>query len=595
METELAGGNESLRFERLLLELSTSFINVPAVALDTAIESGLRRIVEFLDIDRSTLSVVSPDTGHFNATHSWARPGLSPVSSNVSSRTFPWVLAQMRAGKPILFTRPEELPPEAARDRQQYIDIGLRSHVALPLIAGGELMGVLGFGALGEERRWPAHFVQRLRLVGDIFASTLARGRANAELNQARGFEQLAARILSGLLVSDAAAEDRVIADALRDIGDFLALDRVALWLRTPGQREFRSMHRWVGPKESSTPEALGGGDIPWLSGCLIARKEVAFKHVGELPGEAASDLPALHEIRIKSALIMPLSVHGDVVGAFSLISTRGERTWPEAITEGARLLAQVFASLLARQSASRDAERDRIALRHVTRVSMLGELSASIAHQLNQPLAAILGNAEAAQQMLKRGNVDMVELREICDDIVFEDHRAAEVIRRLGALFKRGEMTMRPLDLNELIRDTIELLRTELVLRQVVVATELDPALPLIEGGDVQLQQVILNLIVNGADAMAALAVSARKLTLRTECIGERVKLYVEDRGPGIAPDDLKRIFEAFWSTKPGGMGIGLAICQSIAAAHGGQIVASNNAHGGATFCVTLPARRPQ
>jgi len=242
------------------------------------------------------------------------------------------------------------------------------------------------------------------------------------------------------------------------------------------------------------------------------------------------------------------------------------------------------------RKLAELRAAEDRAALRHMTRVSMLGQLSASIAHQLNQPLAAILGNAEAARKMLSREQVDLAELRDICDDIVTEDNRAAEVIRRLGALYKRGDMKMEPLDLNELIRETLDLLRAELLTRNVVPRIDLTPGLLMVDGGRVQLQQVLLNLILNAADAMNGIDAAARAVTIRSESVGVDVRLTVLDNGPGIAEDDLKHVFDAFWSTKPGGMGIGLAICQSIVAAHHGQITATNNTEGGATFCVTLP-----
>lgn len=259
----------------------------------------------------------------------------------------------------------------------------------------------------------------------------------------------------------------------------------------------------------------------------------------------------------------------------------------------GRRLLG-VALDITERKLAELRAVEDRAALRHMTRVSMLGQLSASITHQLNQPLAAILGNAEAAQKMLAREGVDLAELREICNDIVTEDNRAAEVIRRLGALYKRGDMKLDPLDLNELIRETLDLLRAELLTRHVVAHTDLAPALPMIDGGRVQLQQVLLNLILNAADAMNGVDVEARTLSICSESIGADIRLCVVDNGSGIAADDLKHVFDAFWSTKPGGMGIGLAICQSIVAAHHGRITAANNAEGGATFYVSLPVRHP-
>ncbi len=258
---------------------------------------------------------------------------------------------------------------------------------------------------------------------------------------------------------------------------------------------------------------------------------------------------------------------------------------------DGVRLRG-VAIDVTQRKVAELEAEQDRAALLHITRVSLLGQLSASIAHQLNQPLASILSNAEAARKMLRVDDVDLVELRAICDDIVTEDNRAAQVIRRLGALYKRGERELRPVDVNELVRETLGLMRTDLVTRQVSITTELAPALPVIEGERVQLQQVMMNLIANASDAMHGSPEDARVLLVRTAPTGDGVRIDVDDRGPGVKPDELERLFDMFWTTKPAGMGMGLAICRSITNAHGGTLTVKNNADGGATFSVTLPVQ---
>ena len=258
----------------------------------------------------------------------------------------------------------------------------------------------------------------------------------------------------------------------------------------------------------------------------------------------------------------------------------------------GGQHLLGVALDITPRKRAEMQADEDRAALRHMTRVSLLGQLSASIAHQLNQPLASILSNAEAAQKMLQRDPVDLAELREICDDIVAEDHRAAEVIRHLGALFKRGEPTLVPLDVNELVRDTLDLTRTNLLTRHVTVSVELSTELPPVDGDRVQLQQLLLNLIVNAADAMEGTPQAERRLTVSTALTDGQVAICVADRGPGIAEADLHKVFDPFWSTKDGGMGMGLAICRSIAEAHRGCLSSRNAAEGGAVFCVQLPVR---
>jgi len=236
-------------------------------------------------------------------------------------------------------------------------------------------------------------------------------------------------------------------------------------------------------------------------------------------------------------------------------------------------------------------AEQDRMALLHMTRVSMLGQMLASIAHQLNQPLGAILANAQASQQILTREPVDLVQAKEICDDIVTEVQRAAEVINRLNALFKRRPMQVDRIDVNALVADTLKLARPNLLAQQIAVKAELTEASLCVDGDRVQLQQVLLNLIMNAADAMRSSPIVMRQLLISTEASGAAVGLAVTDHGTGIAADDLPNVFEPFWSSKPSGMGIGLSICRSIVVAHHGTLVATNNPAGGATFSIMLPS----
>jgi signal transduction histidine kinase len=193
---------------------------------------------------------------------------------------------------------------------------------------------------------------------------------------------------------------------------------------------------------------------------------------------------------------------------------------------------------------------------------------------------------------MLEREPVDLAELREICDDIVTEDLRAAEIIRGLQKLYRRGELKLEPLDVNAVVRETLDFLWNEMLTRHVTTVTDLTSAPPPIHADRVQMQQVLLNLILNATDAMSGNAGGDRIVTIRTELAGAEVRLSVVDRGPGIAAGDLKNVFDAFWSTRAGGMGMGLAIARSIVVAHGGSIAVVNNSAGGATFCVTLPVR---
>jgi PAS domain S-box-containing protein len=227
----------------------------------------------------------------------------------------------------------------------------------------------------------------------------------------------------------------------------------------------------------------------------------------------------------------------------------------------------------------------------HLSRVAMLGELSGSLAHELNQPLAAILSNAQAAQRFLEQDAVHLAEVREILGDIVEDDKRAGEVIRRLRTLLKKDEVQFDALDVNDLAQEVLKLMRSDLLNRGVAVSTVLAPALPPVSGDRVQLQQVLLNLLINACDAMDHGAREGKQIVVRSAPAGSVVEVSIADRGRGIPLGELERIFEPFVTTKAQGLGLGLAVCRTIVAAHGGRIWASNNAGGGATIHFTLPS----
>jgi PAS domain S-box-containing protein len=259
---------------------------------------------------------------------------------------------------------------------------------------------------------------------------------------------------------------------------------------------------------------------------------------------------------------------------------------------EGTAVLASIV-DVTARRKIEAETAQQRNELAHLSRVTMLGELSGSLAHELNQPLTAILSNAQAALRFLAQdpGNID--EVREILEDIAADDKRAGEVIRRLRTLLRKEQVPHGPLDVNEVVLEVLKLMRSDLLNRNVAVSTELAAGLSPVAGDRVQLQQVLLNLVMNGCDAMDS-AAADRLLTLRTAAsAGGEVVVSVADRGRGIPSANLERIFEPFVSTKADGMGLGLAVCRTIVTAHDGRLWATNNPDRGATIHFTLPANK--
>jgi PAS domain S-box-containing protein len=229
--------------------------------------------------------------------------------------------------------------------------------------------------------------------------------------------------------------------------------------------------------------------------------------------------------------------------------------------------------------------------LAHVTRVTMLGELTASISHEVNQPLAAIIANGEACLRWLDRETPDLGEARRNLERIIKDGKRAGEVIRRVRALSHKTDVEKVPLDINSVVNDVVAFVQHELFRHRVPLRTELSPALPMVLADRIQLQQVIINLMMNGIEAMQLVADRPRDLVVGSQRDdANKVLVTVKDSGVGISPENVDRLFTAFFTTKSSGMGIGLSICRTIVEAHGGRLWASPNSGPGATFQFTLP-----
>jgi two-component system sensor kinase FixL len=237
------------------------------------------------------------------------------------------------------------------------------------------------------------------------------------------------------------------------------------------------------------------------------------------------------------------------------------------------------------------DSQRQYTELTHAGRLALAGEISASIAHEVTQPLSAILSNVETVEAMLRKPAPDLAAIREILEDVRQDDLRAHGIVRKLRMLLRKHEMQFEHVDVNALASSVLSLVLPDALRRNVVIHTTLDPALPKVPADPVHLQQVLLNLIINAMEAMEETPTAARWLEVRTErCDAGHVQVAVADNGRGLAADRADKLFESFFTTKTEGMGLGLSMARSIVALHGGAIWAENSKVGGATFLFTLP-----
>jgi PAS domain S-box-containing protein len=263
-------------------------------------------------------------------------------------------------------------------------------------------------------------------------------------------------------------------------------------------------------------------------------------------------------------------------------------RAYPVTGTDGKVIEFQATGHDISDRKRAEEARRN---LAHATRVSMMGAMAGSLAHELNQPLTAILSNAQAGSRFLADRTPNIAEVREVLQDIAQDTKRAGEVIRQMRTLVKKDEPKFETLDLNRLIQDVVRLLHSDTVIRKVRIALDLDSGLRSVRGDTVQLQQVMLNLMLNAFDAMNQVPESERKITVGTRQLDAGlIQIEVSDCGTGIDPDQLAKLFEPFQTTKPDGLGLGLSISHSIVEAHLGRLWAENNPDRGATFYLTLP-----
>lgn len=279
-------------------------------------------------------------------------------------------------------------------------------------------------------------------------------------------------------------------------------------------------------------------------------------------------------------------------------ISQDGEERWIRSRgrlhrSENGRIgeISGTFVDFTDRKAADNEAAQQSRELAHMMRVSMLGQLSGGLAHELTQPLTAILSNAQAARLMLDSPKPDLRELAEVLDDIITEDNRAGEVIHRLRGLLKKDAAKLEPVNVNDLMQSTLRLLHSEMIGRRITVNTDFDNLLPEIAGDAVQLQQVILNLLMNAADAVNEASSSRHIIAVTTTFVAdEKIRVEVADWGTGLAASLQEHSFQPFFTTKDGGLGLGLSISSSIIKMHGGELQLENNPEGGAIAWFTLP-----
>jgi signal transduction histidine kinase len=409
---------------------------------------------------------------------------------------------------------------------------------------------------------------------------------------EGRSFERFIEELSASFVRSPVDAIGGEIDRWIREIVLGLNLDRGALSQIDAKTGKLTVRHSWGRDHLVKLPIGLElARPAPWFDGMLMKGRTVAFSSVKELPPEfRANDWITFRRYVPKSNVSVPIRIGGEVVGSLGFASLKKERTWSPRLIRRLELVGEIIGHALERRLAAEQNALLRDELSHMSRTAVMGELSASLTHQLNQPIGAILMNAEEIQRMLESAEPDLESLRAAVGDIIQDDLRATETIKGLRNFFRKSEAEKTQLYLREVVADVVRMVRSDSMLRNVSLAFEPPAERIRLAGDRIQLQQVILNLVLNAFDAVSENE-DLREVSISMSANKDEARVAVRDSGNGIDPVAIEHIFEPFFTTKPKGMGMGLAIARSIIKAHGGEISARRNPDRGSTFEIVLPA----
>jgi two-component system, LuxR family, sensor kinase FixL len=553
------------RFESLLTDLSSRFAGARWDQIDQQIDHSLKELLAFTGVDECGFFTVQPDQGcstlMYLATHTQAMVKDATVQQ---SKLVPWLWHEVvELGHVKSFAALEELPEHAAQDRKHFASVPVKSAVFIPYVVEGVTRYLLAVIVNhGANRAWSPRFIDRVQVLGSVFASAL--NRKYAVRSQLQAAQDLAATRRLAQSTLDALNEYVCVVD-----GHGVVVEASDRW-------------RSLGKDDPAAPENVPVGGN-YVSTC--ATLQAPWRNAAEA---------------------LAAGIRAVLAGRQEQFELEYSRAFPDGprqlqtlvrrfpVDEGIHA-AISHVDITERHRTQQELDELRLSQWHSDRVMRTGVLVASLAHELSQPLAAILSNSQAAVRFLAAGPVDPQELTDILNDIVEDDKRAARVIEALRRMLRRQEPERRPVDLCEVVRDMGQLLHSEFIRQHIQLDQECSRgSVAMVDRG--QIQQVVLNLVMNAIEAMAEVPNAQRKLSTRVFLsVPGEVQLEISDSGPGFSDEQLASPFQAFWTTKRRGTGLGLAICSSIVSSHGGHIRMERNPEGGARVVVVLPAVRSE
>ena len=534
---------ELLTFERLLADLSFRFANVPGDQVEAEIQGALKQLLHFLDFDRGAFGEFNAE-GWYVIIRSAGTERAEPFPPGPVPQFLSWYFSELRADRIVRVRSIGDLPPEAIGEIEYYRRSGLRSSLAIPIRVSCNVVGAIAFSAFRSTREWPDGLIVRLKMIGELMAQALVRKRSEAALRVSEERWRLIFETSTlGITIFD------------QDL-HYIATNPA-----------FRAMLGY-------TDEELR--QLTPLDITVEEEREPARSQLADLQQGKVDHYRVVKQYRRKDGKV--LWAHG---------------TLAQVVESRPKIFIGTVIDITESKRAQDAAEATRAELRRAARINRLGAMTASIAHEINQPLAAIAANTSAALRWLAKTTPNLDEARAALDGVDRDSQRATDVVEGIRAMFKNDSQNRVLLDINQLVREVLVLVQGELFKRGISLDTELTENLPQVMADRIQLQQVVMNLVTNAMDAMEPIADRQKLLRVKSAIRdGDIVVVAIEDSGTGIDADKVDRLFDTFFTTKPNGMGMGLSICRSIIEAHNGRLGVSAGAQYGSVFRFELPTK---
>jgi PAS domain S-box-containing protein len=390
---------ERLRFELLVSDLSARFVRFSPDRVDSEIEHGLRKVLEFFQVDRAGLVQILPDKDVWMITHFAYSEFVPPVPTGIRlpASINPWAYEKLsKKRETVIFSSIDEAPPEAGVDRKTWTEWGIRSNLVIPIHTGNSVTHAIGINSVKSERKWPEDVLPRLQLLGEIFVNSIERKRLQEQIEQALKFQEMLSVFSANLASLPSGRVDAEIEKGLQQIGRFLDLDRCVMALFSEDKSQTITSHSWVASGVESVTAVVGNEMIPWVGSKILRSEPAIIPSVDELPEDASKDKAFFNQVGIKSGLYLPLMVSGEILGMLGVGSLHTERAWPEELVRGLKVAADIFSNTLARQEKEHALSEREKELQILTGRLILGQeeerkrLARELHDDLSQRLAVI-------------------------------------------------------------------------------------------------------------------------------------------------------------------------------------------------------------